>query len=79
MLPDGSAQIDGLALIAEVNERLGLALSDPNYDTIGGYVMGRLGRLPRLHDVVEAGDWRLRVEAMDGHRIDRLSLTRASE
>lgn len=78
VLPDGSAQVDGLALIAEVNERLGLELSDPNYDTIGGFVMGRLGRLPRLHDVVEAGDWRLRVEAMDGHRIDRLSLTRAA-
>ena len=75
-LPDGSALIDGLALIEEVNEKLGLDLQDPNYDTIAGYALGRLGRIPKAHDVVEADGVRLRVEGMDGLRIARLSLTR---
>jgi CBS domain containing-hemolysin-like protein len=51
-LPDGSILIDGLTLIEEVNEQLGLELAESYYDTIAGYVMGRLGH-PRLHDVVE--------------------------
>jgi len=78
-LPDGSAVIDGLALIEEVNEHLGLDLQDPNYDTIAGYVLGKLGRIPRLHDVIESDGVRLRVEAMDGLRISRLSLKHLDE
>jgi len=74
-LPDGSTLIDGLTLIEDVNEHLNLDLQDPNYDTIAGYVMGKLGRIPRVGDVVEWDGIRLKVESMDGMRIARLSLT----
>lgn len=73
-LPDGSALVDGLTLIEEVNEAFGLDLRDPNYDTIAGFVMGKLGRIARVGDSVEADGVRLRVEAMDGLRIARLSV-----
>ncbi len=73
-LPDGSALVDGLTLIEEVNQAFGLALHDPNYDTIAGFVIGKLGRIARVGDTVEADGVRLRVEAMDGLRIARLSL-----
>jgi len=75
-LPDGSILIDGLTLIEEVNEHLGLTLDDPNYDTIAGYFLGRLGRIPRAGDVVETEEVRLRAESMDGLRIAQLSLRR---
>ena len=71
---DGTILIDGLTLIEVVNEQLGLGLNDPDYDTIAGYVLGKLGRIPRLQDTVEGDGVRLRVEAMDGLRIARLSL-----
>ncbi len=74
--PDGSVLIDGLTLIDEVNQQLGLALQDPDYDTIAGYVLGKLGRIPALADSVEGNGIRLRVEEMDGLRIARLSLRR---
>ena len=73
-LPDGTVMIDGLTLIEDVNERLGLNLQDPNYDTIAGYALGKLGRIPKVQDVTEADGVRLRVESMDGLRIARLSL-----
>jgi CBS domain containing-hemolysin-like protein len=73
---DGSVLIEGLTLIEEVNEHLSLDLQDPNYDTIAGYVLGKLGRIPRLYDVIEGDGVRLRVEEMDGLRISRLSLVR---
>jgi putative hemolysin len=72
--PDGSMLIDGMTLIDEVNEQLNLDLQDRDYDTIAGYVLGKLGRIPRVGDVVESGSVRLRVEAMDGLRVARLSL-----
>ncbi len=76
-LPDGSVLIDGLTLIEDVNEQLGLHLEDPNYDTIAGYVLGRLGHIPKTGEVVELDDGlRLRVLAMDGLRIAKLRLER---
>jgi CBS domain containing-hemolysin-like protein len=75
-LPDGTALIDGLTPIAEVNERFELHLDDPNYDTLAGFVLGRLGRLARVGDQVLVDGVELRVEAMDGLRIARVSLTR---
>jgi CBS domain containing-hemolysin-like protein len=75
-LPDGTALIDGLATIAEVNERFDLRLDDPNYDTLAGFVLGRLGRLAQVGDQVVVDGVELRVEALDGLRIARVSLTR---
>jgi CBS domain containing-hemolysin-like protein len=75
--PDGSVEIDGLALIEEVNEALGMDFHDPNYDTIAGFFLGVLARIPELGDeiILERGV-RLKVIAMDGMRIKRLVLTR---
>lgn len=78
-LPDGSILIDGLTLIEDVNEQLGLSLVEDYYDTIAGYVMGKLGRMPRLHDVVEAQGVRIRVEEMDRLRVARVKLTRVDD
>lgn len=72
--PDGSFLIDGRARLEEVNEHLGLALSEPNYDTIAGYIMGKLGRMPQLYDEVKGTSVRMRVEKMDGMRIEEISL-----
>lgn len=74
-LPDGAILVDGLTLIEEVNDQLGLHLQDPNYDTIAGYMLGRLGRIPRPKDAIDGEGIRLQVEAMDGLRIARLRLT----
>jgi putative hemolysin len=76
-LPDGSSLVDGLTLIEEVNEHFNLKLDDPNYDTIAGYILGRLERLAKVGDAIQIDGVRLRVEAMDGFRIARVSITRA--
>ncbi|MBC8331087.1 MAG: HlyC/CorC family transporter [Anaerolineae bacterium] len=74
---DGTVIIEGLALIAEVNEKLGLTLIAPHYDTIAGYVLGMLDRMPELGDSVNIGlGMCLKVIKMDGMRIEQLSLKR---
>jgi putative hemolysin len=77
-LSDGSALIDGLALIEEVNNAFGLNLEDPNYNTIAGYVLGGLGRIGAVGDKVEAINSERRlcfsIEAMEGLRIALLRL-----
>ncbi len=73
-LKDGTALLDGLMLIAEINNEFNLHIVDENYDTIGGYIMGKLERIPEVNDTIEVEGGTLRVEAMDGMRVERLSL-----
>ena len=72
--PDGSVVLDGLLSIEEVNRELDLALSDENYDTIAGFMLGHLNRIPDVGDSVDVDNLRLRVEEMDGRRIARLTV-----
>ncbi|MER3397846.1 MAG: hypothetical protein C4315_08445 [Chloroflexota bacterium] len=74
--PDGSLIIDGLTSIEEVNEHLGTNLDDPEYDTIGGFVTGRLGRIPRVGDTIEVDGYRFSVESMVGLRVGTLRVER---
>jgi CBS domain containing-hemolysin-like protein len=71
-MENGEARISGLLTIDEVNERFGLKIDDPIYNTIGGYVFGQLGRRPEIGDEIRSNNHILRVEALDGLRIDRL-------
>ena len=79
VLADGSALIDGLALVADVNAQFGLQIDDPAYNTIGGYVLGRLGRRARVGDRFEVEKRTLRVEALDGLRVARVFLSKEKE
>jgi len=72
---DGSADIDGLALVTDINNQFDLHIDESTYTTIGGYVLGRIGRRARIGDVVEVEDRRLRVEALDGLRVETVWLS----
>ncbi|MEN9753362.1 MAG: hypothetical protein RL670_1053, partial [Actinomycetota bacterium] len=45
---------------------------DGSYETVGGFIMGALGRIPAVNDEVEIEDGKLVVVRMDGRRIDRV-------
>jgi len=74
---EGEVHIAGGVPLREVNDRYDLDLPEDLYDTIGGYVFGRLGRVARVGDEVEFEGGRLRVLEMDGRRIARLAFSRA--
>lgn len=76
VLADGSALIDGLALVADVNERFGLHVAEETYNTLGGYVLGRLGRRPRVGDRFDLEGRTLRVEAVERLRVARVFLSK---
>jgi CBS domain containing-hemolysin-like protein len=77
-LPDGTSMLDGLTPLEDVNEHFHLRLTDPHYDTLAGFILGRLGRLAQVGDSVVADGVRLKVESLDGRRIARVSLTHAA-
>src|SRR5262252_4053563 len=74
--PDGSCEVDGLALAADVNQQFELHIDQNTYTTIGGYVLGRLGRRPQIGDVIEVEGRRFRVEALDGLRVAKVWISK---
>lgn len=70
--PDGQVQINGSVAVTDVNERLELSLPEADYDSIGGFVFGSLGRMPAAGDEVSVDGGVLQVLAMDGRRVQRV-------
>ena len=68
----GGLVLSGLLRDDEVADTVGLRMPEGPYDTLGGLVMARLGRIPRRGDVVLIEGWRLKVTEMDGRRVDRV-------
>jgi CBS domain containing-hemolysin-like protein len=73
--PDGSADIDGLTLVKDVNEQFELHIDEMIYTTVGGYVLGRLGRRAQAGDIIEVEGRRMRVDQLDGLRVARVWLS----
>jgi putative hemolysin len=77
---DGTWLFDGLIGLDELKEVLGVAHlpgEDPEFHTLGGYLMARLNRVPIVADRVAAGPWRFDIVEMDGHRVDRVLVSPA--
>ncbi|MFE9205277.1 hemolysin family protein [Micromonospora sp. NPDC007230] len=82
------AVVDGRLNLADFAERTGVPLPAGPYETVGGFVMAALGRLPVTGDEVPVapggpdpddppGGWLLRVLALDGRRVSRLAVSAA--
>lgn len=75
---DGSWIVPGVLRPDELVEGTGLQVPDGSaYETLGGLVMAELGRLPEVGDTIEVDDVSLRVELVDGRRVERLRVVRA--
>jgi CBS domain containing-hemolysin-like protein len=72
VIAEGSVRPDELS-------RFGIDLPGGDYETIGGLVMDRLGRLPRRGDMVEDDGWRLRVLSVEGRRVGQVEITARDE
>jgi CBS domain containing-hemolysin-like protein len=73
--PDGSAEIDGLTLVPDINEQFGLHIDEDTFTTIGGYLMGRIGRRAHVGEAIEVEGRIMRVVATDGLRVSRVWLS----
>jgi putative hemolysin len=66
------SELDGLLHRDEVAEMTAIRLPAGPYETLGGFVQTRLGRVPRTGDAVRLGPYRFTVSEMDGRRVARV-------
>lgn len=69
---DGSATIDGAMTISDFNTRFDADLDDTDYTTVGGFLFGQLGRLPKPADRVVEAAHIFEIMSMDGRRVDQV-------
>lgn len=77
---DGSFLIDGSMLIEDVEDLLELYSlyedreEEPNVNTIGGFAMYKLSRIPKTGDKFKVRNRVFEIVDMDGNRVDKLSV-----
>jgi len=76
---DGTWLVDGLIPIDELKEIMNVdelpEEDKAGFQTLSGFVMNQLGRIPKTGSVFEWDHWRFEVVDMDGHRVDRVLVT----
>src|ERR1700735_1696338 len=75
LLPDGGMIFDAAIKVRDLATQYNIVLpDDPSYETIGGFVLNRLGFIPRGGESFEADDFRFTVMEMDHRRVSRVKL-----
>jgi CBS domain containing-hemolysin-like protein len=75
-IDDSTYDADGSVTLSAVNETLDTAFEGRGFETLGGLVLDRLGRVPKVGDSVEAGDYVVEARDVDGTRISTLRIRR---
>ena len=71
----GQVVVDGLLNLEDFEDETGVVLPDGPYETVAGFLVAALTRLPVVGDTVVVGDNEFRVVELDGRRISRVSVT----
>ncbi len=76
---DGSFLVAGWMPVDEFAERIAMPLDpDADYETVAGFVLDALHRLPEVGETFDHGPWRFEVVDLDGRRIDKVLVSRAA-
>mgnify|MGYP003340566185 FL=1 len=73
----GDLEIDGLTSLTDLFDETGIEIPQGPYKTVSGFVMHFLGRMPKVHDVVNLNGIRIVVLTLEGHRVGQLLISRS--
>jgi len=76
---DSTFQLDGGFRIDEANEELGLKLPGGDYETVAGFILNHLGRIPKRGEQFKYQNLKFVVTEMRGMKIEKVMLTKEKE
>ena len=77
-LSDNEAIVDGRVGIDEINERFDTALQKDDFDSVGGFIINELGRMPNTGDTVKVDGISMKVMSVAGRRIKKVRVTKVA-
>jgi len=78
-LDEQTALVDGRVAVDEVAQAFGVELPEGEFDSIGGLVLGELGRLPAQGEVLQVNGLELTVEKVSRQRVQQVRVARRRE
>lgn len=66
--------VEGSTRISDVNEMIGIRLESEEFDSIGGFIIGHIGRIPDENEVVEVDNIRFCIESLEKNRIMKIRI-----
>jgi putative hemolysin len=72
----GEFKIDGLISLEDLHEETGIEIPEGPYETLSGFVMHELGRIPTMNDEIAIPGAKIKVLSMEGKRVGTLQLKR---
>ncbi len=79
VLSDNEYEVDGQIKLNDLNDLLESDLSSEEYDSLGGFIMENLDRLPKENDILSADHFCFCVKSLDKNRIKRVHIRRLPE
>lgn len=71
----GDIEVDGLINLDDFEDETGIELPEGPYETVAGFIMAQLGRVPVEGDVVDFEDHRMLVRDVENRRVGRVLVT----
>ena len=71
----GDFEIDGLISIEDLYDQTKIVIPEGPYETVGGFVMHHLGRIPKVHDVIKLSNARITILTLEGKRAGQLLIS----
>ena len=66
--------VNGAARISDLNEMLGISLESEDFDSVGGFIIGEIGRLPKTGEVIQYRNIKFVMENVDKNRIKKIKI-----
>ncbi|MDX1620789.1 MAG: hemolysin family protein [Nitriliruptorales bacterium] len=79
MLDDGHVRVDARLPVDELNELMDTELPDEDWDTVGGLVLGTLGRVPAEGETLDIDGLHIFTERVQGRRVSKVVVNRRDE
>ena len=73
-ISDNEYLVEGSTRISDVNEKLGINFESDEFDSIGGFIIGYLKRIPEENELIEVGNVKFSVESIDKNRINQIRI-----
>ena len=71
---DNEYLVEGSTKISDVNEQIGINFESDEFDSIGGFIIGYLKRIPEENELIEVGNVKFSVESIDKNRINKIRI-----
>jgi putative hemolysin len=74
-----TCEVDGGVRVEEANEELDLDLPTGDYETVAGFILSHLGRIPKQGENLKYKDLKITIAQMHGRKIEKIQITREKD